>query len=283
MEKPLNAPPRCWQPSEFSRSGWRDLSITLINPISSDARTSGVGTREWIFRYVPITQNLKPEANRRCKFVTWPGFDSWVANNVFPNDFRVKMLQERRQISNLGEAQKMIWTRFRWSVLAVVIVLTTQYGTAKQNQGNVLAPEYHKWLDEDVRWLISAQEEKDFMKLTTDDRRDHFVVEFWERRNPNPGSKENTLKEEHYRRLAFTNQHFAASVPGWKTDRGHVYVVYGPPDFVLKHSSSGTNPPEELWSYRHMPGADGDVTLKFVDRSACGEFLLVSDLPHPRR
>lgn len=176
----------------------------------------------------------------------------------------------------------MISTRFQSLVLAVAIVATSQYGAAKPGQGTAVAPEYHKWLDEDVRWLISAQEEQEFLQLRTDEQRDHFVVEFWERRNPSPGSKENTFKEEHYRRLAFANQHFAASVPGWKTDRGHVYVVYGPPDFVLKHPSSGANRPEELWSYRHIPGADNDVTLKFVDRCACGEFVLVNDLPKHR-
>lgn len=173
----------------------------------------------------------------------------------------------------------MIPTSFRYSVLAVVIFLISQYGSARQNHGNALTPEYHKWLDEDVHWLISAKEEKEFLRLTTDEERDRFVVEFWERRNPEPGAKENTFKEEHYRRLAFTNQHFAARVPGWKTDRGHVYVVYGPPDYVLRHPANEANPPEELWGYRHIPGADGDVTLKFVDACACGEFMLMSDFP----
>ena len=171
-----------------------------------------------------------------------------------------------------------IWTRFRCSVLVVVIVLTVQYGTAKQNQSSVLAPEYQKWLDEDVRWLISAPEKKEFFKLTTDEQRDHFVVEFWERRNPNAGSKENTFKEEHYRRIAFTNEHFAASVPGWKTDRGHVYIVYGPPDSIVKDPSAGTTPAQELWNYRHIQGS-AYVTLKFVDRCACGRFELMSNLP----
>ena len=176
----------------------------------------------------------------------------------------------------------MISTRFRRSVLAAIIVLTSQYGGAKRSQDSALAPEYHKWLDEDVRWLISAQEEKEFLKLKTDEQRDHFVVEFWEQRNPNPGSKENAFKEEHYRRLAFSNQHFAERVPGWKTDRGHVYIVYGPPDSIRKHPLSATNPSEELWSYRHVTGPDGDVTLKFIDRCACGEFVLVGHLPSLR-
>ncbi len=173
----------------------------------------------------------------------------------------------------------MTWNAFRYSVLMVLIGLASQYGTAKQSHSSVLAPAYHKWLDEDVRWLISAPEEEEFLKLTTDEQRDRFVVDFWERHNPNPGSKENIFKEEHYRRLSFVNQHFAANVPGWKTDRGHVYVIYGPPDSVLKHAAIGANPPEELWSYRHLSGIDGTVTLIFVDRCGCGNFVLATELP----
>jgi GWxTD domain-containing protein len=86
---------------------------------------------------------------------------------------------------------------------------------------------YAKWLDEDVVWIISKQERIDFEKLSTDRQRYEFVVAFWERRNPSPGSTENKFKEEHYRRLAYTNTHFAAGVPGWKTDRGRRYILYG--------------------------------------------------------
>lgn len=168
--------------------------------------------------------------------------------------------------------------RFRVLAVAVVVVLTSQYGTAKQNPGTPLAREYDKWLDEDVHWIISRQEKQEFLKLRTDEQRDHFVVEFWQQRNPNPGNTENTFKEEHYRRLAFSNVHFAASVPGWKTDRGHVYIVYGPPDSIVKHPSAGATPPEELWNYRRIRGSS-DVTVKFVDRCACGQFELVSNLP----
>jgi GWxTD domain-containing protein len=87
---------------------------------------------------------------------------------------------------------------------------------------------YAKRLDEDVVWIISKQERIDFEKLSTDRQRDEFVVAFWERRNPSPGSTENKFKEEHYRRLAYANTHFAAGVPGWKTDRGRRYILYGP-------------------------------------------------------
>lgn len=87
---------------------------------------------------------------------------------------------------------------------------------------------YKKWLEEDVAWIITDQERADFAKLSTDKQRDEFVVAFWERRNPTPGSTENKFKEEHYRRLAYANSHFANGVPGWKTDRGRKYILYGP-------------------------------------------------------
>ena len=88
---------------------------------------------------------------------------------------------------------------------------------------------YKKRLEEDVAWIITGQERADFVKLSTDKQRDKFVVAFWERRNPTPGSSENKFKEQHYRRLAYANTHFAASVAGWKTDRGRMYILYGPP------------------------------------------------------
>jgi GWxTD domain-containing protein len=88
---------------------------------------------------------------------------------------------------------------------------------------------YKKWLEQDVAWIITGQERADFVKLSTDKQRDEFVVAFWERRNPTPGSSKNKFKEQHYRRLAYANTHFAASVPGWKTDRGRMYILYGPP------------------------------------------------------
>jgi GWxTD domain-containing protein len=79
---------------------------------------------------------------------------------------------------------------------------------------------YQKWLDEDVRYIITDKERADFSKLTTDKQRDQFVEDFWARRNPTPQSPENPYKEEHYRRIAYTNTHFAARVPGYRTDRG---------------------------------------------------------------
>lgn len=145
-----------------------------------------------------------------------------------------------------------------------------------------LKPEYQKWLKEDVRWIITDQERKDFLQLATDQARDQFVVDFWERRNPTPGSKTNAFKEEHYRRLAFANEHFAGKIPGWHTDRGRIYIVYGPPDSIETHRAvehvhgivDSKNLPYEVWHYNHMNGAGDNQNLRFVDVCRCGDYRL---------
>jgi GWxTD domain-containing protein len=135
---------------------------------------------------------------------------------------------------------------------------------------------YEKWLDEDVRWIITDQEHADFKKLSNNKQRDQFIERFWDRRNPNPGAPENDFKEEHYRRLSYVNQHFAQGVPGWKTDRGKFYVMYGKPEFILRefsttkqrgHNEEGCFDSEE-WHWRQINGIGRDVTLTFV--SPCG-------------
>src|ERR1700743_254436 len=99
---------------------------------------------------------------------------------------------------------------------------------------------YKKWVDEDVHWIITDQELKAFKSLSNDEERDSFIEAFWQRRNPNPDSPENEFREEHYRRIAYANEHFAAGKPGWKTDRGHMYISYGKPDSIDSHPAGGT-------------------------------------------
>ena len=98
---------------------------------------------------------------------------------------------------------------------------------------------YKKWLDEDVRWIITDEERNAFKQLSNDEERDQFVEQFWLRRDPTPDTVENEFKEEHYRRIAYANEHFAAGIPGWKTDRGRIYIVYGKPDEIESHPSGG--------------------------------------------
>ncbi len=134
-----------------------------------------------------------------------------------------------------------------------------------------------KWLDEDVLWIITDQERTDFKALTTDEQRYDFIDAFWERRNPNPGSEENTFKEEHYARFVYANERFAAGAPGWKTDRGRVYIVYGPPDEIEQHPGSAGMYPHQVWRYKYMKGIGRDVSVEFVDTCQCGDYRLTVD------
>jgi len=147
---------------------------------------------------------------------------------------------------------------------------------------------YQKWLDEDVHYIITDEERADFAELTTDQQRDDFVRRFWENRNPKPGSGENIFKEEHYRRLAYVNEHFAAGVPGYKTDRGRIYILYGPPDEREQHPGRadiaipGDAPayvryPSDVWRYHILNGVGRDVFFEFIDECRCGTYLLRKD------
>ncbi len=153
---------------------------------------------------------------------------------------------------------------------------------------------YKKWINGPISYIITPQERAAFKKLTTDEERDQFIEEFWRRRNPSPGSPENTFKEEFYRRVAYANEHFASGIPGWRTDRGRIYIMYGPPDEIESHPSGGTyvaNPnelpysgpgasntmttyPFEDWTYHYIPGIGENVVLEFVDPTMTGEYQL---------
>jgi GWxTD domain-containing protein len=137
---------------------------------------------------------------------------------------------------------------------------------------------YRKWINEDVTYIITDQERAAFKLLQTDQEREHFIEQFWVRRDPTPDTIENEYKEEHYRRIAYSNEHFASAIPGWKTDRGRIYIIYGPPDEIEDHSSgAATTYPFQQWRYRHIDGIGDNVIMEFVDTAKNGEFHLTMD------
>ena len=149
---------------------------------------------------------------------------------------------------------------------------------------------YKKWLNQDVRWIISDQERKAFLSLSNDEERDAFIEQFWRRRNPDPDSPENTYREEHYRRIAYADEHFAAGKPGQFTDRGMIYIKFGPPDDKESHPSGGlyerpiqegggetTTYPFEDWHYRYIEGIGSNVNIEFVDTCMCGDYHMTID------
>src|ERR1700722_15059530 len=153
-----------------------------------------------------------------------------------------------------------------------------------------LNPQYKKWLDEDVIYIISPEERSAFVHLQTNEEREQFIEAFWQRRNPDPDSPENTFKEEHYRRIAYTNEHYASGIPGWKTDRGRIYIIWGPPDEKEEHTQGDqwTRPMDqgggttstyayEDWTYRYAEGLGENFEMEFVDPTGTGEFHLTMD------
>jgi GWxTD domain-containing protein len=153
-----------------------------------------------------------------------------------------------------------------------------------------LKGQYKKWLDEDVRWIITDQEAKTFKSLSNDEERDSFIEQFWQRRNPNPDSNDNEYRDEFYARIAYANEHFAAGQPGWMTDRGHIYIAYGKADSVDSHPSGGSYErpmeegggetstfPFEVWHYRYLEGIGDNIDIEFVDNCMCGEYHATID------
>src|ERR1700756_1477889 len=149
---------------------------------------------------------------------------------------------------------------------------------------------YKQWLNEDVIYIISPEERTAFLQLETNEEREQFIEQFWLRRSSNPDMPDNDFKEEHYRRIAYTNEHYASGIPGWKTDRGRIYIIWGAPDEIESHPTGGTYDrpmeegggstttyPWERWRYRYLEGIQENVELEFVDPSGSGEYHLTMD------
>ena len=160
----------------------------------------------------------------------------------------------------------------------------------KRNLNIELSKTYKKWLNEDVVWIITDQERAAFKQLSNDEERDNFIEAFWQRRDPTPDTEENEYKEEHYRRIAYANEHFAAGIPGWKSDRGRIYIMYGPADEVDSHPSGGSYErpleegggetstfPFEDWRYRYLEGIGQEIIIEFVDTCMCGDYHMTID------
>lgn len=189
---------------------------------------------------------------------------------------------------------------FRLTIFTLVIIGASLPGFAqdptRQSQDPMEKPRnvkpelkkaYKDWLEKDVTYVITDEERKAFKKLQTDDEREKFIEEFWRRRDPDPDTDENEFKEEYYERIAYANEHFASGIPGWKTDRGRIWIMYGKPDERETHPMGGSYDrpsyegggntstyPFETWFYRYLPGVGSGVEIEFVDPTGSGEYRI---------
>jgi len=163
----------------------------------------------------------------------------------------------------------------------------TDIDSRERNVKQEVKQVYKRWLSQDVAYIITGEEKKAFNKLTTDEERENFIEQFWRRRDPDPDTDENEYREEYYERIAYANQHYASGIPGWKTDRGRIYIAFGKPDGVESHPSGGsydrpsyegggstTTYPFETWFYRNINGVGSGVEIEFVDPTGTGEYRI---------
>lgn len=188
---------------------------------------------------------------------------------------------------------------FRLAIFPLVLTSASFFGFAQDptqaqdpmNKPRNVKPElkkaYKDWLEKDVTYIITDEERRAFRKLATDDERERFIEEFWRRRDPDPDTDENEFKEEYYERIAYTNEHFASGIPGWKTDRGRIWIMYGKPDERETHPAGGSYDrpsyegggststyPFESWFYRYLPGVGSGIEIEFVDPTGSGEYRI---------
>lgn len=160
---------------------------------------------------------------------------------------------------------------------------------AARKEERAMRERWRKWMEEEVGYILTDEEKAIFNKLTTDEERDRFVEDFWRRRDPDPRTPENEYKIEYYRRIAYANDRYASGIPGWKSDRGRIYITLGPPDSIethpagsyyegglTSHGGSTLTYPLQVWSYRRIPWIGDDVRIEFVDKSSSGAFKLLS-------
>jgi GWxTD domain-containing protein len=176
---------------------------------------------------------------------------------------------------------------------ALLIAVTTIVLHARSAQ---VPSALFRWVNEDVVYIITDQERAVFTQLQSDEEREEFIEQFWQRRDPTPGTPENEFRDEHYRRIEYANERFGLrGMVGWQTDRGRILIMYGKPDEIESHAAGGTyvrpngqggvttvTLPFEIWGYRYIEGIGNNVLLQFVDPTATGEYRLAID-PNAKR
>ncbi len=181
--------------------------------------------------------------------------------------------------------------RFFATLLAAALILpASARGQSDQQRAEEAADYYSKWLREDVVYIIDPAEQEVFLKLTTPEEKDQFIEQFWRRRDPDPTTAQNEFKEEHYRRIAYANEHYHSGVPGWKTDRGMIYIKFGPPQGITKQPEGGfysrkgkegggftSTFPFEIWFYNSLPGVGDGIEIEFVDSTRTNEYRIARD------
>jgi GWxTD domain-containing protein len=172
--------------------------------------------------------------------------------------------------------------------LATALICLCWLAAQAQEKGKIRCVEgtgdnrktFEKWLQTDALYLITGNEKEVALTLKTEVEQERFVESFWQRRDPQPETEINEFREEYYERIAYANEHFASGIPGWKTDRGKIYILYGKPERTEKGRAGfeeNENVLYEKWFYKQITGGGANLQLTFIDPIETKEFRLTKD------
>jgi len=164
-------------------------------------------------------------------------------------------------------------------LFSILIAAAIFYGSIKIEK-DTLPPRYKQWLEEEVVYIIVPIEREVFLKLETDRERDLFIEAFWKHRDPTPSTPENEFRKEHYRRISYVNHFYGRTTPkpGWRTDRGRIYIILGEPNDIQRFEGKTMTYPAEVWFYQGKTdlGLPPGFNVVFFQEGATGEFRLYS-------
>jgi GWxTD domain-containing protein len=166
-----------------------------------------------------------------------------------------------------------------YTLMAVMMLCIADPSVFAKDKESKLPQQYREWLDRDVAYLITRSEKAQFLALSSDAERDKFIDWFWAIRNPDPESSVNAYKEEHYKRLAYVDDHFGIGkrVPGWATDRGRIYILLGPPKQTGNYQGFDRVRPMQIWFYEaNIQGLPPFFSVLFYKRDSFGDYRTYS-------
>ncbi len=169
-----------------------------------------------------------------------------------------------------------------WIFFLLLACFSGSAHSGQKKSAKDLPPNYRKWLEEEVVYIITAKEKDVFLQLETDREREIFIEAFWKQRDPDPLTPENEFKIEHYKRIAYANQYLGREGPGagWRSDMGRFHIILGAPQQIERYENLSEIYPTVIWFYDGMAkyGIQNSFYLMFFKPHGTGEFELYSPL-----
>ncbi|GIR88990.1 MAG: hypothetical protein CM15mP87_04820 [Candidatus Neomarinimicrobiota bacterium] len=120
-----------------------------------------------------------------------------------------------------------------------------------------------------MKYILSNDEKKELKNNNKQDKEQLFY-QIWKKRDPTPETEQNELMEEYYQRVEYVNEHFSGWQPGWETDRGMIYILFGPPDEIQRTNPSARNSTiYQIWNYVKV-----NKQFVFRDQNGFGDYRL---------